>query len=68
MASGIIEVNSKGYLKDGKKFQIEKIVKLCISDDGTVHSGVLLASVDGKEPQTYPLSVIAENIDYNSLN
>jgi len=67
MASKIIEVNSKGYFKDGRKFQIEKIVSLNISEDGTVHNVIILLSINGEEPANYPLSIITENIDYTSL-
>lgn len=61
-----IKAHSKGKLKDGREFEIIDFQKFAFSDDGTIHSGVIGAVVDGKYG-TYPASVIAENIDYETL-
>ena len=62
----IIQEHSKGKLKDGREFEIIDFQKFAFSDDGTIHSGTLGVVIDGKHG-TYPVSVIAENIDYKLL-
>ena len=59
----IIQEHSKGKLRDGREFEIIDFQKFAFSDDGTIHSGTLGVVIDGKY-DTYPVSVIAENIDY----
>lgn len=65
MTSNIKE-HSKGLLKDGKEFEIIDFKTFAFSDDGTIHSGVIGVVIDGKYG-TYPVSVIAENIDYTTV-
>jgi hypothetical protein len=61
-----IKSHSKGKLKDGREFEIIDFQKFVFSDDGTIHSGVIGVVIDGKYG-TYPISVIAENIDYTTV-
>lgn len=61
-----IKEHSKGKLKDGREFEIIDFQKFAFSDDGTIHSGVIGVVIDGKY-STYSVSVIAENIDYKTL-
>lgn len=62
----IIKEHSKGFLKDGREFEIIDFQGFAFSDDGTIHSGTVGVVVDGKY-NIYPVSVIAENIDYVSF-
>lgn len=66
MASAIVRRNTHGFLKDGRRFQILDINELCLSDDGKVHSGMLTVQIEGIT-ERYPLSVIAESINYITL-
>lgn len=59
----ILQEHSKGVLKDGREFEIIDFQKFAFSDDGTIHSGTIGVVIDGKY-DVYPVSVIAENIDY----
>lgn len=63
----IIQEHSKGILKSGREFKIIDLKKMAFSDDGTIHSGTLGVVIDG-EYGIYPVSVIAENIDYEKFN
>ena len=63
MASTIIKVGTSGKLKDGKDFEIIDFKKFAVADNGSIHSGVVGVVVDG-EYGVYPMSTIAENIDY----
>lgn len=63
MASAIINVGTSGKLKNGKRFEIIDFKKFAVAEDGSIHSGVAGVVVDG-EYGIYPMSVIAENIDY----
>lgn len=62
-----IQEHSKGLLKDGREFEIIDFQKFSFSDDGTIHSGIVGVVLDGKY-DIYPVSVIAENIDYEKFN
>lgn len=59
----ILKEHSKGLLKDGREFEIIDFRLFAFSDDGTIHSGVVGAVIDGKYG-TYPVSSIAKKIDY----
>ena len=63
----VLQENSKGFLKDGREFEIINFQKFAFSDDGTIHSGTVGVVIDGKYG-SYPVSVITENIDYEKLN
>ena len=63
MANGIINVGASGKLKNGKSFEIIDFKKFAVAEDGSIHSGVAGVVVDEKYG-VYPISVIAENIDY----
>lgn len=65
MASAIINVGTNGKLKDGKSFEIIDFKKFAVAEDGSIHSGVIGVVVDG-EYGIYPMSIIAENIDYEA--
>lgn len=64
--SAIVKKMSHGFLKDGRSFQIIDFESLVIAEDGTIHSGTVGVSIDGKYGK-YPISTIAENINYASL-
>lgn len=65
--SAIIKEHSQGLLKDGRIFKIIDFKNLAIAEDGSIHSGTVGAVIDGKYA-TYPVSAIAENIDYEHYN
>ena len=62
----ILKEHSKGVLKDGREFEIIDFQKFAFSDDGSIHSGTIGVVIDGKYG-SYPVSVIAENIDYEKI-
>ena len=62
----IINEHSKGLFKDGREFEIIDFKNFAFSDDGTIHSGTVGVVVNG-EYGIYPVSVVAENIDYVSF-
>lgn len=66
MASATIKIGTSGKLKSGKDFEIINFKKFAVSDNGSIHSGVIGVVVDGKYG-VYPISAIAENIDYNNI-
>ena len=63
----VLQESSKGFLKDGREFEIINFQQFAFSDDGTIHSGTVGVVIDGKYG-SYPVSVIAENIDYEKIN
>lgn len=63
----IIDVNSKGYLKDGRTFEIFNFEKIAIANNGEIHSGLVNLYIDGKMTQTM-LSWLGENIDYTHVH
>ena len=65
--SVIVEVNSKGYLKDGRSFKIINFKKITLANDGTVHSGLVDLYIDGEITCTM-LSWLGENIDYTKVH
>lgn len=65
--SVIIEVNSKGYLKDGRTFEIINFEKVSVADDGSIHSGLVNLYING-EMTTTMLSWLGENIDYTKVH
>lgn len=65
--SVVIEVNSKGYLKDGRSFEIINFEKIAIANDGSIHSGLVNLYIDGKMTTTM-LSWLGENIDYSRVH
>ena len=64
--SVIINTNSKGYLKDGRKFEIFNFEKVAVASDGSIHSGIVNLYIDGELTSTM-LSWLGENIDYNRV-
>ena len=48
----IINVNSKGYLKDGRTFEIFNFEKVAIASDGSIHSGIVNLYIDGELTST----------------
>ena len=46
--SVIIELNSKGYLKDGRTFEIFNFEKIAVASDGNIHSGIVNLYIDGE--------------------
>ncbi|MDD6071433.1 MAG: hypothetical protein PUC12_11590 [Clostridiales bacterium] len=64
---GIIKEHSRGFLKDGRAFEIIDFKKFAFSDDGTIHSGVVGVLIDGIYG-IYCVSDIAKNIDYEKYN
>lgn len=65
--SVIIEVNSKGYLKDGRPFKIINFEKVAVSNNGSIHSGIVNLYIDGEMTSTM-LSWLGENIDYDKVH
>lgn len=65
--SVIIDSNSKGYLKDGRTFEIFNFEKVAIANDGSIHSGLVNLYIDGELTQTM-LSWLGENIDYTKVH
>lgn len=65
--SVIIDLNSKGYLKDGRTFEIFNFEKIAIANDGSIHSGLVNLYIDGELTQTM-LSWLGENIDYTKVH
>jgi len=63
----IINVNSKGYLKDGRTFEIFNFEKVAIASDGSIHSGIVNLYIDGELTSTM-LSWLGENIDYSRVH
>lgn len=63
MGSTIISENTKGLLKDGRRFEVIKFKKLAVADDGSIHSGLVGVVIDDKYIETC-ISMLAENIDY----
>lgn len=63
----IIDVNSKGYLKDGRMFEIFNFEKVAIASNGSIHSGIVNLYINGELTQTM-LSWLGENIDYNRVH
>lgn len=66
MKKAIVRNFTHGLLNDGRRFQITGFKKLCICEDGSIHSGVIEVNIDGKV-EDYPISALAENINYMSL-
>lgn len=64
---GIIKEHSKGFFKDGRKFEIIDFKNFAFSDDGTIHSGTVGVAIDGVY-DTYCVSDIAKMIDYEKYN
>lgn len=64
--SCIIKENSKGYLKDGRVFEIIKFENVAIASDGSIHSGIVSLYIDDKETTTM-LSWLGENLDYSKV-
>lgn len=65
--SVIIKEHSQGLLKDGRKFEIIDFKNLAVAEDGSIHSGLVGVVIDERYA-LYPISVIAENIDYENYN
>ena len=65
--SVIIDVNSKGYLKDGRMFKIINFENIAIANDGSIHSGLVNLYING-EMTTTMLSWLGENIDYTKVH
>lgn len=65
--SVVIEVNSKGYLKDGRTFEIINFEKIAVASDGSIHSGLVNLYING-EMTTTMLSWLGENIDYTKVH
>ena len=63
----IINVNSKGYLNDGRTFEIFNFEKVAIASDGSIHSGIVNLYIDGELTSTM-LSWLGENIDYSRVH
>lgn len=66
MKKATIKPYTHGLLKDGRRFQIREFKKICICEDGSVHSGIVELEIDGKV-DIYPISALAENINYMTL-
>ena len=64
--SVILNVNSKGYLKDGRTFEIFNFEKVAVANDGSIHSGLVNLYING-EMTTTMLSWLGENIDYTKV-
>lgn len=65
--SAVIKEHDKGFLKDGRVFEIIDFKNLYIADDGSIHSGSVGVVIDGKYIST-AISMLAENIDYKKFN
>ena len=65
--SVILNVNSKGYLKDGRTFEIFNFEKVAVANDGSIHSGLVNLYINGEMTSTM-LSWLGENIDYNRVH
>ena len=65
--SVILKVNSKGYLKDGRKFEIINFEKVTVANDGSIHSGIVNLYINDKMTSTM-LSWLGENIDYTKVH
>ena len=66
MKKAIVRNFTHGLLNDGRRFQITGFKKLCICEDGSIHSGVVEVNINDKV-EDYPISALAEKINYMSL-
>lgn len=53
MKKAIVRNFTHGLLNDGRRFQITGFKKLCICEDGSIHSGVVEVNIDGKVEDYY---------------
>lgn len=66
MNKAIVKPYTHGLLKDGRRFQIKEFKNLVIAEDGSIHSGNVILTIDDTT-ETYTISALAENIIYSSL-